>query len=73
MSDKITISSISEMLDELQETRNATSQYLSSTGIKLSQVQTSQYYHAYLIGNMDINDPSESSFGGIMEQIQCFG
>ena len=36
MSDKITISSISEMLDELQETRNATSQYLSSTGIKLS-------------------------------------
>ena len=61
------------MLQELRDPKNATSDYLSSTGRKFSWGEMFNEDHIACIGKMATNDPTESQFASLTVQLQSFG
>jgi len=58
------------ILTELRDERKATVEYLSSYDGKFSWSNTKTNEHKAGLGKFAINDPAESSFGGMTRQIQ---
>ena len=61
------------ILDGLQDTRKATSKYLSSSQSAFCWGNTSYEDHISGLHKMAVNDPAERSFGALTGQLQCFG
>ena len=61
------------MMTELEDPKKVTSNYLSSAGGEFSWGNTTEEEHAAGIGMMATNDPAESPFAALTQQLQCFG
>ena len=61
------------LLNELRDPTKATSDYLSCVDGKFSWGMTSDEEHAACLGNMATNDPAESPFAALTQQLQGFG
>ena len=61
------------MLQELRDPKKATSDYLSSEEGKFSWGETTEDEHQACMGKMATNDPAESPFATLTQQLQSFG
>ena len=61
------------IIAELQDPTKVTSNYLSSADGEFSWGKTTEDEHAAGIGMMATNDPAESPFAALTQQLQCFG
>jgi hypothetical protein len=61
------------LLQELNDPKKATSDYLTCQGGKYSWGMTTEQEHYTGIGKMATNDMAESSFAGLTQQLQSFG
>ena len=60
-------------LQELRDPKKATSDYLSSAEGKFSWGGTTEEEHQACMGKMATNDPAESPFATLTQQLQSFG
>ena len=61
------------ILTELRDPKKVTSNYLSLSDGKFSWGKTTEQEHAAGIGMMATNDPAESPFAALTQQLQSFG
>jgi len=61
------------MLMELRDPKKATSSYLSSADGKFSWGETTEEEHLVAMGKMATNDPAESPFAMLTQQMQQYG
>ena len=59
------------LLTELRDPKKVTSNYLSSADGEFSWGKTTDEEHVAGIGMMATNDPAESPFTGLTQQLQC--
>jgi hypothetical protein len=61
------------LLAELRDESKATYEHLSSAEGRFCWEQTTDEDHEQAKGKYAVNDPAESSFGGLTRELQCFG
>ena len=61
------------LLEELRDESKATAEHLSSNAGRFCWELTTDEDHEQGLGKYAVNDPAESSFGGLTQQLQCFG
>ena len=61
------------ILSELRDDKKATSSYLTSVSGKHCWENMSEQHKEHGIEKMAVNDPAESSFGGVTSQLRSFG
>ena len=61
------------LLAELRDEKKATAEHLSSAEGKFSWDMTTEEDHQMGLGKFAVNDPAESSFGGLTQMLKCFG
>lgn len=61
------------ILKELRDPRKASSDYLSSKEGQFSWGQTTDDEHGAMLGKIATNDPAESPFASLTQQLQSFG
>ena len=63
----------SALLEELRDESKATAEHLSSAAGRFCWELTTEEDHEQGLGKYVVNDPAESSFGGLTRELQCFG
>jgi hypothetical protein len=63
----------SAILCELRDEKKATATHLNSVNGKNCWDNVSKIHKVYGVGKMAVNDPAESSFGGVTAQLRSFG
>ena len=70
---KMAVEAAQCLLEELRDPKKATSDYLTSEKGQFSWGYTSDSEHAACLGKMATNDPAESPFAMLTNQMQSFG
>ena len=69
----LAVAAANALLEELRDTRKATSKYLSSSQSEFCWGGITPKNHTAGLNKMAVNDPAERSFGALTGQLQSFG